>query len=98
MHDERYRQHTKELINWGASVIVAEMDHYPKPFVVGLLRKCRREIIPHFSEADIDAITHDGFVAMQARKYKGKIEKPEQQVAKPKHFYQTGIIEPWMMP
>ena len=86
------QKHNKSLIDWGAAMIVAEVDHMPKPFIIGLLRKCRREIIPKLSDAEMDAIKHDGFVAMQVRKYKGKIEggnpTPEAKPTKKKYFYQ----------
>ena len=88
----RQTQHNKKLIDWGAAIIVAEMDHMSKPFVIGLLRKCRREIIPVLTEAEIDAIKHDGFVAMQVRKYKGKIDgpgpTPDSKPKKKKYFYE----------
>ena len=92
LRKHRQAQHNKKLIDWGAAMIVAEVDHMPKPFIIGLLRKCRREIIPKLTEVEIDAIKHDGFVAMQVRKYKGKIEgvdlKPDLKPKKKKYFYE----------
>lgn len=94
----RQSQHNKKLIDWGAAMIVAEVDHMPKPFVIGLLRKCRREIIPKLTEAEIEAIKHDGFVAMQVRKYKGKIDGPgptlDSKPKKKKYFYEIEKPEP----
>ena len=92
------QKHTKNLIYWGAAMIVAEVDHMPKPFIIGLLRKCRKEIIPKLTDAEMDALKHDGFVAMQVRKYKGKIEgmgpTPEPKPEKKKYFYEIEKPEP----
>jgi hypothetical protein len=97
LNREEQRKYNRDLILWGVSIKTAEMDHYTRPFIIGLLIKCRREILPDLSANDLTNIENDGFIAMLSRKYKGRANIPKQKL-KPKHFYQTGIIEPWMMP
>lgn len=84
---EEQRKYNRNLIEWGVSIKTAEMDHYSKPFIIGLLRKCRKELLPALSDKDRKEIENDGFIAMLSRKYKGKENIPEQKL-KPKYFYE----------
>ena len=95
MRAQEQKKYNKNLIEWGVSIKTAEMDHFSKPFIIGLLRKCRREMLPALSDNDLKKIEADGFYAMLSRKYKGNI--PEDKL-KPKHFYESEEIEPWMTP
>ena len=87
MRNEKYNKYDRNLIEWGVSIKTAEMDHFPKPFIIGLLRKCRREVLPALSDVDLKKIENDGYIAMLSRKYKGKDKIPEQKL-KPKYFYE----------
>jgi hypothetical protein len=98
LNNEGQTRYNKNLILWGVSIKTAGMDHYSRPFVIGLLIKCRRDILPALSANDLRKIENDGYIAMLSRKYKGKANIPEQKLNKPKHFYQIGKIKPWMMP
>jgi len=85
---ERQIKYNRNLIEWGVSIKTAEMDHFSKPFIIGLLIKCRREVLPALSDNDLMKIENDGYIAMLSRKYKGKDNIPEQRVKPHKYFYE----------
>lgn len=87
MSGEEQKKYNRNLIEWGVSIKTAEMDHFSKPFIIGLLRKCRREMLPALSDVDLKKIENDGYIAMLSRKYKGKDKIPVQKL-KPKYFYE----------
>jgi len=87
LSSEKQKKHERDLIEWGISIKTAEMDHFPKPFIIGLLRKCRREVLPALSDVDLKRIENDSYIAMLSRKYKGEDKIPEQK-RKPKYFYE----------
>jgi len=87
LSNEKHKKYERNLIEWGISIKTAEMDHFSKPFIIGLLRKCRREVLPALSDVDLKRTENDGYIAMLSRKYKGKDKIPVQKL-KPKYFYE----------
>jgi hypothetical protein len=94
------KNYNKDLIEWGLSVGTAEMNHHSKPFVIGLLRKCNREILPGLTDKDYKDIEHDGYIAMEMRKKKrSKVSsKPAEDRPKKQFFYHKDQDEAWMTP
>ena len=101
---EKRRAH--KLIQLGGLVAKAGMGDYPKPFLLGLFLKCKREIVPTLTRQELDRLSEDGYNELlkgAKKKAPKKADQPdarESEIKKPKrkeYFYdKVGGLEPWM--
>ena len=61
------KKRTRKLIDIGGLVIKAGMGDYPKPFLLGLLYKCKIEIVPKLTRQELDELFESGFRELQKR-------------------------------
>ena len=103
------KKRTRKLIDIGGLVTKAGMGDYPKPFLLGLLYKCKREIVPKLTRQELDELFESGFTELQKRGQNKADAKPQEQakeqrqqkpaVEGPKrklYFYEKEGFEPWM--
>ena len=82
------------------------MGDYPKPFLLGLFLKCKKEIVPTLTRQELDRLSEDGYNELlkgAKKKPSKKADQPEATepgIEKPKskeYFYdKIGELEPWM--
>jgi hypothetical protein len=103
------KKRTRKLIDIGGLVIKAGMGDYPKPFLLGLLYKCKIEIVPKLTRQELDELFESGFRELQKRgqsKADSKLQEqakdqgqPKPVVEEPKrklYFCEKEGFEPWM--
>ena len=100
------KKRTHRLIELGGLVSKADIGDYPKPFLMGLFLKCKREIVPTLTKKELDKLTEDGYNELLKGAKKKPIKKAnkpeamEPEIEKPKkreYFYdKVGEIESWM--
>ena len=98
------KQRTRKLIDIGGLVNKAGMADYPKPFLLGLFLKCKREIVPRLSRQELDELSEIGFTELQKRGQNKQKPKPKKQPEPPKEgpkpkpdLTNADGLEPWMM-
>ena len=104
------KQRTRNLIDLGGLVNKAGMGDYPRPFLLGLFLKCKREIVPKLTRQELDELSEIGFLELQKRvKNRPKARPKEQpsQAGQPEplktkqkrelYFYEKEELEPWML-
>jgi hypothetical protein len=103
------KKRTRKLIDIGGLVTKAGMGDYPKPFLLGLLYKCKMEIVPKLTRQELDELFESGFRELQ-KSGRNKVDvkpqeqskdqgQPKSQVEGPKrklYFYEKEGFEPWM--
>jgi len=103
------KKRTRKLIDIGGLVTKAGMGDYPKPFLLGLLYKCKIEIVPKLTRQELDELFESGFRELQKRgqsKADSKLQKKTKDQGQPKpgvedpkrklYFYEKEGFEPWM--
>ena len=102
------KKRTRKLIDIGGLVTKAGMGDYPKPFLLGLLYKCKIEIVPKLTRQELDELFESGFRELQKRGQSKADSKLQEQTKdqgtkarseEPKHklyFYEKEGFEPWM--
>ena len=104
------KQRTRKLIDIGGLVNKAGMGDYPRPFLLGLFLKCKREIVPKLTRQELDELSEIGFLELQKRvknRLKAKPKEQSSQAGQPEtpkatskrepYFYEKEELEPWML-